>query len=258
MTVFPIVAVSRPADLATVTNGQLDPAILRPVGPRGQLHHTAARAWLALTAAALDAGHPLTYTYGGCYRTYAEQEALFRQRYTPTPLEGRPYKLWNGVHWYQRPGVAMAAVPGTSNHGWGLAVDTATGDDPSRALPISTQALGWLLDHAARFGWSWELQSEPWHIRYVTGDRIPAAVTDRERIPEPQPSPTPPEDDPVKYLALESETKGGALLAFSDRGCTMVGFASPADRDRLVKAYTAAVVPVTDAQYDAFVAATRT
>jgi LAS superfamily LD-carboxypeptidase LdcB len=29
------------------------------------------------------------------------------------------------------------------------------------------------LAEAPSLGWSWELQSEPWHIRYVAGDKTP-------------------------------------------------------------------------------------
>jgi LAS superfamily LD-carboxypeptidase LdcB len=59
----------------------------------------------------------------------------------------------------------MAAVPGTSNHGWGLACDVWNVGQNGR--------LEWLLDNAKRFGFSWEVQSEPWHIRYVLGDDLP-------------------------------------------------------------------------------------
>jgi hypothetical protein len=40
--------------------------------------------------------------------------------------------------------------------------------------------LQFLLDVAPSLGWSWELQSEPWHIRYVAGDKVPQAVLDFE------------------------------------------------------------------------------
>jgi LAS superfamily LD-carboxypeptidase LdcB len=33
-----------------------------------------------------------------------------------------------------------------------------------------------MLKNADDFGFSWEVQSEPWHLRYVAGDKVPAAV----------------------------------------------------------------------------------
>jgi hypothetical protein len=36
--------------------------------------------------------------------------------------------------------------------------------------------LEWLLANADWFGFSWELQSEPWHLRYYVGDRVPLKV----------------------------------------------------------------------------------
>ena len=187
--VLPIVALVRPSSLATATNGMLPAAALSDVGPRGSLEITAARAWKALCAAAKIAGWNLTYTYGGCYRPYADQERLFLSRYTPTfdPAANATVdsRMWRGARWYKRLGVAAAASPGTSNHGWGLAVDAALDFDvtdgigPDDAVAI-TPALTWLIANAQRFGWSWELQSEPWHIRYVAGDKVPQAVLDYE------------------------------------------------------------------------------
>lgn len=52
-----------------------------------------------------------------------------------------------------------AAVPGTSNHGWGLAVDVLT-----RA------AAAWIMRNGRRYGWSWDegqRVGEWWHFRYV-------------------------------------------------------------------------------------------
>lgn len=52
-----------------------------------------------------------------------------------------------------------AAFPGTSNHGWGLAVDVKT-----------RQAAAWIVRNGHRFGWSWDegrRVGEWWHFRYV-------------------------------------------------------------------------------------------
>jgi peptidoglycan hydrolase-like protein with peptidoglycan-binding domain len=54
--------------------------------------------------------------------------------------------------------------------------------------------VNWLIGNAHRFGISAELQSEPWHWRYVAGDRIPQATLDFERGGVP--IPTPPNPNP--------------------------------------------------------------
>jgi LAS superfamily LD-carboxypeptidase LdcB len=60
------------------------------------------------------------------------------------------------------------AVPGTSNHNLGIAIDIK---DSSGAR------LEWLAKNATSFGFSWEvLPSEPWHLRYVAGDDVPERV----------------------------------------------------------------------------------
>jgi hypothetical protein len=45
---------------------------------------------------------------------------------------------------------------------------------------LDSGTLRWLIDNEHRFGFSHELQSEPWHIRYWAGDNIPAAVLEYE------------------------------------------------------------------------------
>lgn len=183
---LPVVSLVKPTSLSGQANGNLDSSLLVNIHPSGRLHVLAARAWKALSAECLKQGLPLTFTYGGCYRTYAQQESLFRQRYTTTPI-GTSRKWWNGMWWYLKPGNAMAAVPGTSNHGLGLAIDTAFDRDvtdglgPDDATGISSHPkFIWFRDNVIRFGFSFEAQSEPWHIRYVAGDRIPQAVLDFE------------------------------------------------------------------------------
>ncbi len=205
-----VIPVTFPRDLEGVQNGKLPASLLVEVGLRGRLHQLAARAWFALCAEGKAKGWHLTYTFGGCYRTYEEQRALFVQRYQMEPIAGRPTKVWEGVVWYQKPNTAMAAVPGTSNHGLGLAVDAALdldlsdGVGPGDASSI-VPAMSWFHDAALRYGFSFEAQSEPWHIRYVSGDRIPDAVLAYEDSlkpkPPPPPVPTPSEDD-VKYVIV--------------------------------------------------------
>jgi peptidoglycan DL-endopeptidase CwlO len=66
---------------------------------------------------------------------------------------------------------ALAAVPGTSNHGWGLAVDLCGGTQS-----FGTPEYAWLRGNAARYGWAnppWALpgrgREEPWHWEFATG-----------------------------------------------------------------------------------------
>jgi hypothetical protein len=83
--------------------------------------------------------HPLGHM--SSYRTYQQQVYLYQL-----------YRSGRGN---------LAAYPGTSNHGWGLAVDFAT-----------TQ-MRWVVDQiGSAFGWakSWsDAPSEWWHIRYRPG-----------------------------------------------------------------------------------------
>jgi LAS superfamily LD-carboxypeptidase LdcB len=187
--ILPIAPLSLPANLASQANGQIDPSLMIAIHPRGTLHTLAARAFAALVSDAGNRGLPLTFTYGGCYRTYDDQEKLFRQRYTVSPIAGAARKWWQNQWWYLRPGNATAATPGTSNHGLGLAIDTAFDTDPTDGLGpddaasiVSHPMFGWFMQAVGYYGFSFELQSEPWHIRYVAGDAIPQGVLDFEGV----------------------------------------------------------------------------
>ena len=179
-----VVPVVFPAVLAGQSNGQLPEAILIPTaglqgGPTVRLVTTAARCWRALAATAPADGIVLQATSpADSYRDLDQQIDVFTRRYQVEPT-ANGYRLWdsdgNGTRerWYKKDGVATAAVPGTSNHGWGLAVDVAN---------ASGARLRWLEQNAPRFGWSWEtVPEEPWHVRNVTGDAIPKAVRDHEQ-----------------------------------------------------------------------------
>lgn len=221
-TTLPVVDVVLPTGLNPAMNGYLPAAFITSVYGGGGLHRTAARAWNALVAAAKRDGITLTYTPGGTYRTYDAQVTLFRSRYTLLWLPFRPTKRWDSDGdgdteiWYQLPNTAMAAVPGTSNHGLGLAIDTALNGYGSAAQPI-TPALDWMLDHAPLYGFSWEAQSEPWHIRYVTGDRIPLAVLAYEDSLKP-----PPPEDPDMAQLIQADDGDAAVFLVAGGVATWV------------------------------------
>lgn len=191
---LPIMFVTRPVDIAKAKNGKLDPCVLSSVYFAGighrSIHRLAARAWNALASAcAAETGLVLSAS-GSPYRTYDAQVSLFEKRYVkaynPLTCTTQDQRVWNGVRYWKRRGVAAVAVPGTSNHGWALAVDTAwfKRELTPQIRSITSDAKGWkwLEANATKYGWSWELQSEPWHIRYVAGDVLPQAVIDFEKL----------------------------------------------------------------------------
>ncbi len=124
-------------------NGRLPASMLAPVAG-GRLRKDAALAWNALNVRS-RARHGVTLMpLGGMstYRTYAQQ-----------------VWLWNNVP--HRHDTNWVAVPGTSNHGWGLAVDLA-----SMGMRRILDELG------APFGWAKRWSDAPlefWHIRYRPG-----------------------------------------------------------------------------------------
>ena len=168
----PVLPVRLPADLANVTPGKLPPGLLRPIRPYGHLHWLAADAYHAMRRAAFDDGvRPFKPTSAhDAYRPLHTQLRGFLARYTTDPIpNSKSIKMYNGKRWYLKPGQAPMLPPGLGFHPLGLAVDIwgASGD-----------RLQWLEANAVSFGWSWEFTSgaEPWHLRYVVGDRIPARV----------------------------------------------------------------------------------
>jgi len=191
---LPIMPVTKPADLRLAQNGRLTPCQLTSVTFPGvghmSLHPTAARAWSAM-AVACYAATKLSLSGTGCYRPYDAQLAVFSDRYTSTynPLVNTldHKRTWLGKTWYLRRGVYAVSVPGSSNHGLGIAVDAGwwTGNNlpgMSDIAGVTSKPVGWgwLQNEATKYGWSWELQSEPHHLRYVAGDTPPKAVLDVE------------------------------------------------------------------------------
>ena len=125
------------------SNGQLPEGALAPAAtgvkcdkPLGQFANEASAAYNSM---ALAAGKRLTIN--GCYSAYR-------------PLSIQNY-FWN---LYITGRGNLAAVPGTSNHGWGTAGDEAT------------WVQGYIHLHGRRFCWAkTEAFSEPWHYNYIPG-----------------------------------------------------------------------------------------
>lgn len=162
--------VTYPAVLAGESNGELRSSILFTLDdtPDVIFVEPAMRSWKALRAHAADDGITLDATsLYDSYRPISVQRSTFYSRYQSEPT-GCGSKTCGSTRWYKLCNVATAACPGTSNHGWGIAIDVAN---------ASGARLAWLEANVYDYGWSWELpDSEPWHIRYCDGDNIPAAV----------------------------------------------------------------------------------
>ena len=181
---YPVLPLVMPSDLAGAKNGEINPSLLRDIkAPNGKLHHHAATAWNCLQMSAYFAGIELKHV--GAYRPLPQQVNLFNERYSATPTGRTPQvtRTYQGKTWYLKKGVAPAGSPGTSNHGWGLAIDVAS---------ASGKRLDWLLgdgfmtSNALKFGFSWEVKNganaEAWHIRYVCGDKLPQAVLEALQV----------------------------------------------------------------------------
>jgi LAS superfamily LD-carboxypeptidase LdcB len=129
------------------TNGKLPNRLLATIdgvnlsGGKNSLHYEAAGAYNKMYAAAKAEG--ITIKLSGtisAYRTYNEQVGCWERN-------GHNKKL--------------AAVPGTSNHGLGRAIDVAGKIDNHKAQK-------WINLNGDRFGWYWgDARSEEWHFVYV-------------------------------------------------------------------------------------------
>jgi LAS superfamily LD-carboxypeptidase LdcB len=126
-----------PAELQVYPNGQLPDAELQSIGQGPhRLWAPAAQGWKAAVAAARADGIDLRVT--DSYRTYAEQVDLAQRK---------------GL--YADGG--LAAVPGTSNHGWGLAVD---------ADITNPATMSWLRSNGYKYGFVEAVSREPWHWEF--------------------------------------------------------------------------------------------
>ncbi|GIF11726.1 D-alanyl-D-alanine carboxypeptidase-like protein [Actinoplanes teichomyceticus] len=122
-----------PEDLAAYGNGKIPADALARVGDtRHRLWAPAAESLTRLVADARRDGVKIGIT--DSYRPYAEQVDLVRRK---------------GL--YSQGG--LAARPGTSEHGWGMATD----------LDLNSEALAWMRKNADRYGFVENTRREPWH-----------------------------------------------------------------------------------------------
>lgn len=127
---------SVPAELRSYGNGRLPDRVLSSIGIDGhRLYRQAASSFQQMRAAAAADGVTISVT--DSYRPYAEQVDLAARK---------------GL--YQDGG--LAAVPGTSNHGWGMAVD----------MDVNDQGLAWLRANGYKYGWVESVPREPWHWEF--------------------------------------------------------------------------------------------
>lgn len=169
------------AILSGQTNGVLDSRTLVGSTARNlKLNVVSVRKFNALQAKAIREGISLTST--GDYRTRASQDSLLIQRYDKGYFAGRAdYNYYQSSWWSLKPGMAPAATPGESPHGWGRARDFAemiNGDSIPDSLSLNAKK--WLAANAPSFGVYFDTRSEDWHGEDYDGDVIAQAVLDEE------------------------------------------------------------------------------
>jgi LAS superfamily LD-carboxypeptidase LdcB len=125
-----------PVALAAYGNGKVPASALAEVGSTGhRLWAPAAESLERLIADAAKDGVTIGIT--DSYRSYESQVDVAERK---------------GL--YSQGG--LAAVPGTSDHGWGMAVD----------LKLDDAAQSWMRTNAGRYGFAEDTPREPWHWAY--------------------------------------------------------------------------------------------
>ena len=125
-----------PTDLAAYGNGRIPADALEKVGnTRHKLWAPAAQSLNQMIADAEKAGVKIGIT--DSYRPYDEQVDLARRK---------------GL--YSQGG--LAAKPGTSEHGWGMATD----------LDLNSKALSWMKQNGEKYGFVNNVARENWHWAY--------------------------------------------------------------------------------------------
>lgn len=161
-----------PNELRDLANGKIPKGIMKAIKTGGLMYSPAADAFNRLYETAEAAGIYLADV--GDYRPYDKQLALFNDRYRDTPQDRKPVvtRQWKDKTWYLRKGCAPAGVPGTSNHGYGLAIDLAEKDKKGQVISLTTKTQKWLCINAPANGFYLQgndpksPEFEVWHWQY--------------------------------------------------------------------------------------------
>ncbi len=125
-----------PADLRRYGNGRIPADALTSIGVGDhRLFRDAALAFVRMRSDAAAAG--IDIGVADAYRSFDEQVDLVRRK---------------GL--YSNGG--LAASPGSSNHGWGLAID----------VDVDARGQAWLAENGSRYGFVEDTPREPWHWGY--------------------------------------------------------------------------------------------
>jgi len=129
-------AMDPPPEMVAYGNGRLPRELLTPIGiGQHRLWAPAAQQFISMRTAAAQQGVSISVT--DSYRSYDSQ----------VELAARKGLSQNG---------GLAAVPGTSEHGWGLAVD----------MDVNGAGMNWLKANGATYGWVQPSTREPWHWEF--------------------------------------------------------------------------------------------
>lgn len=155
----------------TYTNGNCPASLLAPLlgdnwgDETAYLRKDAAASWNRARAEAI-ASEGITLTVRGWNRTEATQVDFYLERHRRARAGDRVCCYWQDVP-YAFTGTAHAAPPGTSNHGWAIAVDVVDfGGVGNFSHPRRVATIAILKRH----GWT-ETEGrgsiqEPWHLVY--------------------------------------------------------------------------------------------
>lgn len=124
-----------PVALEHYGNGRVPTSQLQSIGDGERLWAPAAQAFTRLRAAAARDG--VSMGVNDSYRSYDQQVDM---------AERKGLRSQGG----------LAAQPGTSSHGWGMALD----------LQLDGKALSWMRSHADEYGFAETVSGEPWHWGY--------------------------------------------------------------------------------------------
>lgn len=103
---------------------------------------------------------------------FAELNLAYREHFGKDIVITDSYRSYAAQVQVRRKKPGLAAVPGTSEHGWGLAVDLGDG------VQNSDEHYDWLIENAPKYGWDhpgWARRGgggpyEPWHWEFVAGE----------------------------------------------------------------------------------------